>query len=90
MLLQQEWKNTSTEKKMCASYHQPKIDNNPNVLAYANHRYVIIRPSNFGKTYYMLENFEKTGHKRPIHIITRSPSQYPTYKTSNEIKPKVK
>ena len=27
------------------------------------------------------------GNKRPIHIITRSPNQYPKYKTSNEIKP---
>ena len=25
--------------------------------------------------------------KRPIHIITRSPNQYPNHKTSNEIKP---
>ena len=25
--------------------------------------------------------------KRPIHIITRSPNQYPNYKTNNEIKP---
>ena len=30
---------------------------------------------------------EKIGNKRPIHIITRSPNQYPIYKTSNEIKP---
>ena len=30
---------------------------------------------------------EKTGNQRPIHIITRSPNQYPNYKTSNEIKP---
>ena len=29
----------------------------------------------------------KIGDKRPIHIITRSPNQYPNYKTSNEIKP---
>ena len=30
---------------------------------------------------------EKTGNKRPIHIITRSPNQYPNYKTSTEIEP---
>ena len=30
---------------------------------------------------------KKKGNKRPIHIITRSPNQYPNYKTSNEIKP---
>ena len=30
---------------------------------------------------------EKNGNKRPIHIITRSPNQYPNYKTSIEIKP---
>ena len=28
----------------------------------------------------------KKGDKRPIHIITRSPNQYPNYKTNNEIK----
>ena len=35
----------------------------------------------------MLKILEKAGHKRPIHIITRSPNQYPKYKTSNEVKP---
>ena len=35
----------------------------------------------------MLKVLEKIGNKRPIHIITRSPNQYPNYKTSNEIKP---
>ena len=30
---------------------------------------------------------EKKGNKRTILIITRSPNQYPNYKTSNEIKP---
>ena len=29
---------------------------------------------------------KKKGNKRPIHIITRSPNQYPSYKTSTEIK----
>ena len=33
---------------------------------------------------------EKIGHKRLIHIITRSPNQYPIYKTSTEIKPVIK
>ena len=35
----------------------------------------------------MLKILEKIGNKRPIHIITRSPDQYPDYKTSNEVKP---
>ena len=35
----------------------------------------------------MLKILEKIGNKRPFHIITRSPNQYPNYKTSNEIKP---
>ena len=35
----------------------------------------------------MLKILEKIGNRRPIHIITRSPKQYPNYKTSNEIKP---
>ena len=35
----------------------------------------------------MLKVLEKIGNKRPNHIITRSPNQYPNYKTSNEIKP---
>ena len=52
-------------------------DNNTNVSTYENHRHVIIGPSNVGKTYYMLKILEKIGNKRPIHIITRSPSQYP-------------
>ena len=30
---------------------------------------------------------EKIGKKRPIHIITRPPNQYPNYKTSSDIKP---
>ena len=33
------------------------------------------------------EYLKKKDNKRPIHIITRSPNQYPNYKTSNEIKP---
>ena len=52
-------------------------DNNTNVSTYENHRHVIIGPSNVGKTFYMLKVLEKIGHQRPIHIITRSPNQYP-------------
>ena len=67
---------------------KPKIDNVNNIVStYENHRHVIIGPSNVGKTYYMLKILEKIGNKRPIHIITRSPNQYPNYKTSTEIKP---
>ena len=60
---------------------------NNNVSAYENHRHVIIGPSNVGKTFYMLKVLEKIDNKRPIHIITRSPNQYPNYKTSTDIKP---
>ena len=35
----------------------------------------------------MLKKLEKICTKRPIHIITRSPNQYPNYETSTEIKP---
>ena len=35
----------------------------------------------------MLKVLEKIVDKRPIHIITRSPNQYPNYKTNNETKP---
>ena len=35
----------------------------------------------------MLKVLEKIGKKRPIPILSRSPNQYPNYKTSNEIKP---
>ena len=86
-------KYTINEKKRKAddsvkNIEKPKIDNvNNNVSTYENHRHVVIGPSNVGKTYYMLEILEKTDNKRPIHIITRSPNQYPNYKTSNEIKP---
>ena len=62
-------------------------DNNPKVSTYENHRHVIIGPSNVGKTYYMLKILEKIDNKRPINIITRSPNQYPNYKTSTDIKP---
>ena len=62
-------------------------NNNDIVSKFENHRHVIIGPSNVGKTYYMLKVLEKIGDQRSIHIITRSPNQYPIYKTSNEIKP---
>ena len=64
-----------------------KHDNNPNFLTLENHRHVVIGPSNVGKTYYMLKTLEKIANQRPIHIITRSPNQYPNYKTSTDIKP---
>ena len=85
------------KKQYNTSIHETKItnvnnekqkhDNNPNVLTLENHRHVIIGPSNVGKTFYMPKILEKIGNKRPIHIITRSPNQYPNYETSNEIKP---
>ena len=66
---------------------EQKHNNNPNVLTIENHAFVVIGPSNVGKTFYMLKILEKIGIKRPNHIITRSPNQYPNYKTSTEIKP---
>ena len=63
------------------------VNNKFNDLTLENHRHVIIGPSNVGKTYYMLKILEKLDNKRPIHIITRSPNQYPNYKTSTDIKP---
>ena len=69
---------------------EPKIGNvniKINVPKNDNHRHVVIGPSNVGETYYMLKILEKIGNKRPIHLITRSANQYPTYKTSTEIKP---
>ena len=84
-------KNIKIEKEIHITPQQQNIDNVNNknniVSKYENHRHVVIGPSNVGKTYYMLKVLEKKGNKRPIHIITRSPNQYPNYKTSNEIKP---
>ena len=69
-------------------YEQPIIENvNNKVSEFENHRHVIMGPRNVGKTYYMLKVLEKIDNKRPIHIITRSPNQYPNYKRSIEIKP---
>ena len=63
-------------------------NNNDDIVSkFENHRHVIIGPSNVGKTFYMLKVLEKTGDKRPIHIITQSSNQYPNYKTSTKIKP---
>ena len=63
------------------------VNNKINDLTLENHRHVVIGPCNVGKTYYMLKILEKMDNKRPIHIITRSPNQYPNYKTSTDIKP---
>ena len=89
-----KYNNKEKKRKLDLSVNKrekPKIDvvNNKNniVSTYENHRHVVIGPSNVGKTYYMLKVLEKIGNKRPIHIITRSPNQYPNYKTNNEIKP---
>ena len=81
--------NTITENGIDTSPQQPKIDKiiNKNVSTIENRANVIIGPRNVGKTYYMLKVLEKIYNKRPIHIITRSPNQYPNYKTNNEIKP---
>ena len=80
--------DTLPTKKINTSYQQPNVENvNNKVSKYENHRHVVIGPSNVGKTYYMLKILEKMDNKRPIHIITRSPNQYPNYKTSTEIKP---
>ena len=80
--------NTLPPNKNNTFYQQLNIENvNKNVSTYENHRQVIIGPSNVGKTFYMLKVLEKIGNQRPIHIISRSPNQYPNYKTSNEIKP---
>ena len=51
-----------------------------------SNRHVIVGASNVGKTYFMLKILEKIGHKRSIHIISRSPNQYPNYKPSIDIK----
>ena len=73
-----------------SNLEKPKVDNVNNKIIvpnYENHAYVVIGPRNLGKTYYMLKVLENIGDKSLIHIITKSPSQYPKYKTSNEIKP---
>ena len=95
--------NYLKHRTICKKYHNenrrknnntlpPNIENvnnnnNDIVSTYENHRHVVIGPSNVGKTYYMLKVLEKIDNQRPIHIITRSPNQYPNYKTTSEIKP---
>ena len=85
--------NTLPPNKNNTSYQQPNIENvkhkhnNPNLSTYENRANVVIGPRNVGKTNYMLKVLEKIANQRPIHIITRSPNQYPDYKTSTEIKP---
>ena len=81
--------NTITENEIDTTPQQPKIDKiiNKNVSTFENRANVIMGPRNVGKTYYMLKVLEKIDNQRPIHIITRSPNQYPNYKTNNEIKP---
>ena len=81
--------NTIAENEIVTTPQQTKIDkiNNNNVSTFENHACVVIGPRNVGKTYYMLKLLENIGNKRPIRIITRSPNQYPNYKTSIEIKP---
>ena len=75
--------NTITENE------QPKVNkiNTNNVSTFENHACVVIGPRNVGKNFYNLKILEKIGNNRPIHIITRSPNQYPNYKTNNEFKP---
>ena len=63
------------------------VHNKINVPKYENHAYVVIGSRNVGKIYYKLKELEKTCNKRPLHILTRSPNQYPNYKTSTKIKP---
>ena len=88
--------NTLIQNEINTSHQQRKIENannkgnnvnNPSVSTYESHAYVVIGQRNVGKTYYMLKILEKKGNERPIHIITRSPNQYPNYITRNEIKP---
>ena len=85
--------NTPPLNKIITSYQQPSIenvnfkDNNPILSTFEDRANVVIGPRNLGKTSYMLKVLEKLGNKRPTHIITRSPNQYPNYETSDEIKP---
>ena len=77
----------TTPNKTVENIENVKNNNNDIVSTYENHRHVVIGPCNVGKTCYLLKLLEKIGNQRPIHIIIRSPNQYPNYKTSNEIKP---
>ena len=81
--------NAITKNGIVTTPQQPKVDkiNNNNVSKYENYANVVFGPTNVGKTYYVLKILEKIGNTRPIRIITRSPNQYPNYKTSIDIKP---
>ena len=80
-------KNKRKNKNIILTPNIENVNNNNNgiVSTYENRASVVIGPRNVGKTFYMLKVLEKIGHKRPIHIRTRSPNQYPNYKTSIEI-----
>ena len=87
-----KYNNKEKKRKVDDSVNKiekPKIGKiiNKNVSTFENCANVIIGPRNVGKTFYMLKILEKIGNKRPIHIITRSPNQYPNYKTTTDIKP---
>ena len=97
-LFTKKWLTTHSEREHPPKSNVSKPNNNNNTIikneinntndsTLENHRHVIIGPSNVGKTYYMLKVLERIGNKRPIDIITRSPNQYPNYKTSTDIKP---
>ena len=77
----------TTPNKTVKNIENVNKNNNDIVSTYENHHHVVIGLCNVGKTYYMLKVLEKISGQRPIHIITRSPNQYPNHKTSNEIKP---
>ena len=80
--------DTLPTKKINTSYQHPNAENvNNDVSTYETRANVVIGGRGAGKTVYMLKILEKMDNKRPIHIITRSPNQYPNYKTSTEIKP---
>ena len=80
--------NTITENEIDTTPQQPKIEKiDNNNVSFKNQACVVIGPRKVGKIYYILKLVEKIGNKRQIHIITRSPNQYPNYKTNNEIKP---
>ena len=77
--------NNNTLPPNFENVNNNKVNKKINVSKFGNRVNVNIGPRNVGKTYYMRLVLEKRGKKRPIHIITRSPNQYPIYKTNNEI-----
>ena len=82
-------KNKRKNNKIILTPNIENVNNSNNsvVSTYENRANVIIGPRNVYKTFYMLKVLEKIDNQRLIHIVTRSPNQYPNYKTSNEIKP---